>query len=338
MDLNQSKSSSIIGKQSCSMIKIFRSTTSLRNPCINQSSKPSSLSQRLALFLPFSKPAASQQKPASPSREAVSDRTVDSTLPNPLQVISTENTVTSPDSEEQNIRQHDITLTSPQHLLIVKIRLNTDTALNKNTELAVSNLSSWANPELGSWLKDEAINLNKAKIENTIGRYWEISKTRAICWHKCEEQIGTTLLDKSIPTLTNGDDTTQIPQNSHGSEKINTPREPDNPPSSNPPLQPLTPPDQPPIPRHFLLQHLGRQSMLFTRSPVSLLVTWQILIAPQTGDVQSCVAAYAAFPHRWTQSSGGEALEKVGEAFDLLVSQRGVFESVGIICGLIFGS
>ena len=238
----------------------------------------------------------------------------------------------------QNIRQHDITLTSPQHLLIVKIRLTVNIEVNKNTELAVLNISSWANSELGSWLKSEAIELNKNEIEKTLGRYWEISKIRATCWHQCEEQIGVKFMnDKSTSTLNKGGEIAQIPPNPKENREIDASFAPNNPPSNNPSSQPLSQPAVPPIPRHLLLQHLGRQSMLFTRPPVSLLITWYIIIA-QTGDVQSCVAAYAAFPQRWTQNTGGEALGKVSEVFDLLVVQRGVFESVKIICGLIFGS
>lgn len=143
--------------------------------------------------------------------------------------------------------------------------------------------------------------------------------------------------DKSTSTVNKGEEIAQIPQNPKENREIDASFVPNNPPSDKPSPQPLSQPAVPPIPRHLLLQHLGRQSMLFTRSPVSLLITWHIIIA-HTGDVQSRVAAYAAFPQRWTQKKGGEALGKVGEVFDLLVVQRGVFESVKIICGLIFGS
>ena len=188
--------------------------------------------------------------------------------------------------------------------------------------------------------------LDKPAIEQAISRYWELSEIRASCWHRCEQDLkqkaitGDSTYD---PSSEEQQDTTSLPT------KLNPARQ------QTPSLHPF--PDDPvpkqvdnsninddpspkaqPISRGSLHQHIGQQSILFSRSSTtSLLITWRLTISP-AGAVHSNLSAHATFPDAWTQAPGGEALGKVGEAFDLLILEVGVFRAVNLIWGLIFGT
>lgn len=319
----------------------FRATSN-SNSYVDFSRKPSTLSQRLALFLPFSRPPILDQD--SPPHNSTSQKDTGA-----LQIETTENTIPSATSNDDPTLQHQIVvLTSPHQLLIVKLQLNTNKESQKITDLTVSNISSWANIELGRWLRTEAVQLDKPIIEQTISRYWELSEIRASCWYRCEQDLKQTLLASEStrdPSLEEQRDTTSLSTKPlSGEQKIHTapllhpfPEHP----VSNPldtTLNNDRSPKARPISCPSLYQHLGQQSIHFTRSPsTSLLITWRLTIS-STGLVQSSLSAHAAFPEAWLQAPGGGALSKVGEAFELLVQEVGVFQAVQVIWGLIFGA
>lgn len=294
-----------------------------------------SLAQRLALFLPFSKPVIPEPSPPS----AHSDSFNDSNRSTALNITLTE--ATPPDATVNNpaLQYQSLTLTSPQNLFIAKIKITFDIENRKNRNLAISSLSSWATPELGSWLQTEAVNLEKPTIEQTISRYWEISEIRASCWHKCEQDLryqpatsepalGSSAEQQEVTQLANKQAPGRRKTDSNASAHPSSSALPNHSSDKSHP-KPHTP-RQPPS------QHLGQQSILFTRAPdISLLITWRLTIS-QSGTVNSRLSAHAVFPEPWTRAAGGEALEKVGEAFDLLIRERGVFEAVKTIWGVIF--
>lgn len=311
------------------------------NSYVDFSRKSSTLSQRLALFLPFSGPPILD--PDSPPQNSTSQKDTGA-----LHIDTTENTISSATSNDPTQQHQIVVLTSPQQLLIVKLQLDTNKESQKNTGLIVSSISSWANIELGRWLRTEAVQLDKPMIEQTISRYWELSEIRASCWYRCEQDLKQTLLtSESTRDLFSEEqqDTTSISSKPHpGGQQTNTAPLP-HPFPENPVSNPLDTtvindpsPKARPISRPPLYQHLGQQSILFTRSPsTSLLITWLLTISP-TGVVESSLSAHAAFPEAWLQAPGGEALSKVGEAFDLLVQEVGVYQAVQVVWGLIFGA
>lgn len=302
----------------------------------------STLSQRLALFLPFSRPLISNADSPPPD-------SIDRNDTGALHIDSTETTIRSTSSNDPNLRHQSVVLTSPQQLSVVKFQLSTNIETGKNTDLIVSSIAPWANVELGQWLRIEAVQLDKPIIERTISRYWELSEIRACCWYRCEEDLPKHKALASEPTqnpsLEAQQDTTKLPTKSHsGRPKINgilLPHSFPEDPVPNP-LETTTnndpSPKAHPIPSQSFHQHLGQQTILFTGPPkTTLLITWLLTISP-TGAVHSSLSAHAAFPEAWTQAPGGEALGKVGEAFDLLVEEVGVLQAVKVLWGLIFGT
>lgn len=86
-----------------------------------------------------------------------------------------------------------------------------------------------------------------------------------------------------------------------------------------------------------LISYLGRQTLKFSREPVALNFSWLLSINDE-GEIESLISAKAKFPTSWQQTEGGDQLAKVGEAFDILVKDRGAEEAIRVLCRLIFPS
>ena len=262
------------------------------------SQNASSLAQRLALFLPFSNP---HKKPGT-----ANSRTESSTAYGqiPIKVSVTEGTSPPPGLKDSILQEQQTSLQSPQEPLIIKFHLSIDRETKKYTKLDISSISPWANEELGKWLQTEAVDLDRPTIEETISRYWELSKIRATCWHRCEHDLE------------------HDPAGSHDEKPSSIAKSPPNPSQSS---------------LSYFQPYLGQQSLLLTQfTGIALLINWRVAISPD-GSVQSILSGRAGFPDSWMEKTGGAAaLGKISEAFDLLVQEFGVFEAVRTLWGVIF--
>ena len=79
---------------------------------------------------------------------------------------------------------------------------------------------------------------------------------------------------------------------------------------------------------------LGLQDLVFSRSNVQLKVDWRISLSDQ-GEVESHSSAYPRFPPAWQQDANSE-LARIGDAFTMLVEDRGITEAIGMICKVVF--
>lgn len=323
---------------SLQLTKQFRAA-SKSNSHVDISRKSSTLSRRLALFLPFSRPLIPDPDSSPPDLTSQNDAGA-------LRIDTTETCVPCATSNDSSLRHQSIVITSPQQLLVVEFQLKLDQETGKNSDLTVSSISPWADFELGPWLRTEAVQLDKPIIEQTISRYWEISEIRAFCWYRCEQDLvqnAHASVPISDPALGEPQDITSLPTKPHPGGPTDNAARPCREKSVSNPLDDNTTNHDPspkawPIPHRSLHHHLGQQSILFTYSPsTSLLITWRLTISP-AGVVHSNLSAQAAFPDAWTQAPGGQALGKVEEAFDLLVEQVGVFQAVKVVWGLLFGA
>lgn len=68
-----------------------------------------------------------------------------------------------------------------------------------------------------------------------------------------------------------------------------------------------------------------------------LRVRWEIGF-DWTGEVESRLGARARFPKVWHEVDERRGLEKVPMVFDRLVKERGVFNAVEIMSGVVFGN
>jgi len=88
-------------------------------------------------------------------------------------------------------------------------------------------------------------------------------------------------------------------------------------------------------PEHLRLStYLGRQDVSFARDHVGLDVTWLVSFNDD-GETESRVTAKARLPDTWRRTVGAE-LDKIGDAFELLVKEKGALEAILVVCRLMF--
>ena len=246
------------------------------------------LTQRLARYLPFAiNPRPAEPKPISPTNESIDQAPDLVTMPTTEEpfTITTSDTVLLPSAVDENLlQQQDVTMSTAQQLLTCDFQLTANVATQQVSHLEVRALSSWAEPELGSWLRQTREKVELAAIGKAFGRYWEVAKLRGKCWISCKQDF------KDIVA---------------------------NAPESNNPVY-----------------YLGMQDLVFARSNVQLKVHWGISLSDQ-GEVESHSSAYPRFPPAWQQEANSE-LAKVGDAFLMLVEDRGIPEAIGTICKVVF--
>ena len=198
--------------------------------------------------------------------------------------------------------QHqDIVILSPQQFLRAHLQFTIDTKSQSITDLRLNKISQWAEPELGAWLRLSSKDRDSAAIGKACDSYWRLARMRALLWSDCKRDFEELLADS---TATN---TSSSARASAESDCETT----------------------------FLLPHLGCQNLLFRRSKVRLAVKWQITISTD-GQAQSNLSAKASFPETWRRKENREELDKIGEAFHMLVKQSGVSEAVYVTCRLLF--
>ena len=250
--------------------------------------KPYTLTQRLAEFLPFSiGPQPPQPRSHFPKNKDVNhilDSDIMQTAAAPF-TITTSNTSLLPSTADNDLlRRQDVTLSAPQQLLTCNLQFTTNITAHQITELDIQALTSWAEPELGSWLRKSREKMEVAALGRAFGRYWEVAKLRGKCWISCKQEY--THLVANSPESTSA------------------------------------------------LLYFGMQDFVFARSNVQLKVTWRISLSDQ-GEVESHSSAYPRFPAAWQQEANSE-LTKVGDAFMMLVEDRGISEAIGMICKVVF--
>lgn len=252
------------------------------------STKPSSLTQRLARYLPFStKPHPPEPKPPSPKETDVNqalELDIAQSAAPPFTTI-TSDTILLPSTVGNDLLQRQsVTMSAPQQLLVCDLLLIANVTTQQVSHHDIQALSPWAEPELGSWLRQSHEEMGLAALGRAFGRYWDVAKLRGKCWIRCKQDFKNLI--------------TNIPE------------------SDNP------------------LLYLGMQDLVFARSNVQLKVTWRISLSDQ-GEVESHSSACPRFPPAWQQEANSE-LAKIGDAFMMLVEDRGIPEAVGTICKVVF--
>ena len=249
------------------------------------------LTQRLANFLPFATRAPpSEPRPPSPKNNAVTqaldlDKLQPTTEPF---TITTSDTLLLPSTEDKILlQQQKVTMSAPHQILTCDLQLTANVATHKISQLDIQALSSWAEPELGSWLRQtHNQQMALAALGSVFGRYWEAAQLRSGCWISCREDFKDLV--------------------------VNPPSEF----STNPPPS-----------------HLGTQHLVLARRNVRLQFDWVISIDDE-GQVQSRSSVDPSFPPAWPDEGG--QLAKIGDAFAMLVEERGIAEAVGMICKIVF--
>ena len=302
------------------------------------SEKKISISSRIAQFMPFSKPSVQRKDPTSISTSPIPSHRplqLEDPLPylrvfTPLTVHSINSLVPSSDTSQPWLQRHDIILTSPQNLLRVKIQLSVNAVDESVSSLVLNSVSPWAQPELGDWFNKQASTGDLPTIGWACGRYWEVALLRARCWKRCHQRFRNLIpsalefhrsaknFDINI-TDSKRKGIQAVSGEGHGNESETTEA-----------LQSSL------LASDFdIRSQLGQQSILFSAIGISLLITWCITL-DWTGEPESHISACASFPKTWQIVDERASLENIGEVFDRLLLDRGVFEAVTVIVALLF--
>ncbi len=167
------------------------------------------------------------------------------------------------------------------------------------THCQVLTLSSWAEEELGSWLRGVRQDISLASIGKAFGSYLITCMERLQCWSDTARDVSHLFVNIS---------------NFEG--------------------LPLHASDADPGQITVLLR---QPECVLTRGSVILRITWRISINEE-GHVDSDVSAHPQFPDKWQRADIGAELAKVGEVFDLLMQEKSVPQAISVIAGLMFPS
>ncbi|MCJ1386155.1 hypothetical protein MMC17_009281 [Xylographa soralifera] len=306
--------------------------------CVPMHEKLVSISFRVAQFMPFSKPLASRKQPDSISSLPLPSHyplQLEDPLPHlrvftPLTINSVSSLVPSSDRSQPWLQHHNIALTSPGNLLRVEMYLSVNAADQSVNSLALQSLSSWAKSELDAWLNDQVAAGDLPMIGWACGRYWEVAHLRARCWRSCYQQFRGLIpaaIALQTSTFSVGVDTVDSKQEvslADGAEiDVNDFEDMEDLNSD------LGTSDS------GVRSKLGQQSILFSAFGVSFLVTWRISFN-WTGEIESHISACASFPKAWQNADERASLGNIGEVFDRLLHDRGVFAAVRIIVALLY--
>ena len=83
-------------------------------------------------------------------------------------------------------QKHTIDLVGPQNLLAVSVSIIIDTLANAIIDLTLVRLPSWADRELGAFMRAKAPEKDLGNACWAVGSYWDIARKRAEFWNRCE--------------------------------------------------------------------------------------------------------------------------------------------------------
>lgn len=272
----------------------------------NDSSAPQKvppLSQRLTRFLPFSSSPPPPALNETSTRHQGTRKTLSfEVLETPITpfTVTTSDLVLLPFNTENKLLQSQmIVLSSPCQSLLLELRLVIDVTSQTSTRMEVIELSDWAEDELGGWLRASSANRSVAAIGTAFGRYWIVCLERLRSWDDAVRKYG---------------DLIAVHADIEG--------------MSWPPTNDYLP---------LVIPHLCWRSLCMARDAVALVIKWSITI-DDNGNVESDVLALPSFPDRWRETEVGMELEKVGDAFKLLLDDKGPTEAISVVAGLLFPS
>lgn len=277
-----------------------RSSNGAINPS-PASPKLPTLSQRLARFLPFSsRPPPPTPKPPSPQDQEPSyalDLEPSEDRSAPFTVTISDTILLAPTPDNVLLQSQIISLSSKSHALFVKLKLTIDVVSQTITQMQVVELSDWAEGELGGWLRASSQKRSIVAVGAALGHYWLTCLQRLKCWGDAVRNYGDMMADD------------------RGFSRM----------PSRPTIADLA----------SIIPHLCWRDLHMARGSLSLTIQWRVSIS-NDGNVDSDVSALAKFPDTWRWTEAGAELDKVGEAFKMLVNDRGAAQAIRVLAGLLF--
>jgi hypothetical protein len=201
---------------------------------------------------------------------------------------STINAPTKPrSSNDPTTQKHNITLSGPASLLTCNLELTiaSDPSSPGNPtvqNLSILQLSPWARREAGEWLEKRAEESDVAAFGFALGRYWDVSTTRAQCWTKCCQKLG------HLVTCASDEDSQAAKAQLSKQKRGKTPQRDDDVRMADDESTEVK------LSKKDLLNHLGRKAIVLENEEVILRIKWDINF-DWTGEVESAIGAKAEF-------------------------------------------
>lgn len=199
-------------------------------------------------------------------------------------------------------QKHTIDISGPQKLLTAQLAVNIDCLSNEVNDLHILRLPSWAERELGTFMRSKAKEKNLGAVCWAIDSFWDIATKRAAYWHRCEAAFAHLLPNQTAIGAENA-------------RVLNAK-------SST-------------ISRKDLGRHLGRDVLILQDEHVLLKMNWRILF-DWTGEAESNVDVECAVPAAWKEADASDTFRKIPETFDSLLRTKGAFEATRIMVALLF--
>ncbi|KAF2244507.1 hypothetical protein BU26DRAFT_492158 [Trematosphaeria pertusa] len=273
--------------------------------------QPPAISSLLCSFLPFSTLAVPPPKSKEAAEKPVaSHRPLDLDDPLPyLEMFTCFKWTTQlslprgrvfPASNRVHSK-HTIDIAGPQKLLTSSISIVIDALTNSIIDLKILRLSSWAERELGSFMRAKAQEQDLGNACWAIGSYWEIARKRAEFWRKCVTAFGDLISGRT------GEDTENVGLRETKKD----------------------------ISRRDLNRHLGRDILVLQDGHVLLKVSWKIGF-DWTGEAESEIRVEPAVPQVWSEADSNNSFRKIPQTFDSLLQSKGAFAATKTLVALLF--
>ena len=275
-----------------------------------QEERPAPVSSLLCSFLPFSALTISPTKQSRPEKPIASHQPIElkDSLPY-LEMFTSFSLSTQlglPKSKLLSSRRvhqkHTIDISGPQKLLTAQLVITINCLSNELVDMHVVRLPSWAERELGTFMRAKAKENDLGNACWAIDSFWDIATKRAQYWHRCEEAFARLLPQRNIADT---EDTAAT------ATKLSI------------------------LSRKDLSRHLGRDMLILQDKHVLLKINWRILF-DWTGEAESNVEVECAVPAVWKEADTSGTFSKVPETFDSLCRTKGVFEATRIMVALLF--
>lgn len=205
-------------------------------------------------------------------------------------------------SEKRVHQKRTVDISGPQKLLKAQLAINVDCLSNHLVDVDVLHLSSWAERELGTFMRAKAREKDLGNACWAIDSFLEIATKRAHYWRRCEEAFASLL-----------------PGRAAADAKV----------TSTAALKSST------ILRKDLSRHLGRDTLILQDKHVLLKISWRITF-DWTGEAESAIDVECAIPTVWKEADANDTFSKVPETFDSLLRTKGMFNATKIMVALLF--
>lgn len=199
-------------------------------------------------------------------------------------------------------QKHTIDISGPQKLLTAQIAVNIDCLSNEIIDMHILRLPTWAERELGTFMRSKAKDRNLGNACWAIDSFWDIATKRAHYWHKCEKAFTPLFPGRAATDAENAPATTT---------KAST------------------------LSRKNLSRHLGRDMLVLQDKHVLLKISWRIVF-DWTGEAESDISVECAVPAVWQEADASDAFRKIPETFSSLLRTKGAFEATRIMVALLF--